>query len=316
MITLLFINLKMWIWLDIMDINTASLFNLTTGTTVKENLNSFTFQIQPGSLSRMDKSFPTNGMHSHNFYELCFVVSGTGEYIHGKEQFILCEYDVFIANPNVKHEIRLLKDASGKYINKLNLVFFIIEIIPSGNTPPKPQICYEEKVLTSFILNHSAHRKSCSHLLSYLDFLQNYTVINKGSGFGVYHMVRNMAFDGILCLTEHTEKQRLVDTQRENNFHLALLFIESNLNRRLHISEIASHIFTSKRNLHYMFKDYLNKTVNDYINERKMSAAALYLRMKYRAGDVCLLVGINDLAQFSRLFKKYYKVSPKKYQVR
>lgn len=298
-----------------MDINTASLFNLISGIEVKETMSNFMIRIQPGSFCRMDKDFSTNGVHHHNFYELCFVVSGTGEYIHGNEQFIIQENDVFISTPGIKHEIRLLKDSNGEYAENLYLVFYMIEISPVNDSSTHSMSEYEEKTLTSFIKNRSIRQKSCGHLLAYLDFLKSYMVTTKGSNYGIHNMIRSMAFEGMFCLTELPDKQNLPDTRRESNFQLALMFIESNLNRKLLVGDIALHIFTSERNLHYMFKEYLNKTVNNYLNERKMTSAALYLRMKYKVGDVGSLVGINDPAQFSRLFKKYYGMSPKKYQM-
>jgi hypothetical protein len=50
-----------------------------------------------------------NRVHRHSFYEPCIVISGTGEFEHGAEQYALREGDLFIADPGIYHEIRSLK---------------------------------------------------------------------------------------------------------------------------------------------------------------------------------------------------------------
>lgn len=63
-----------------------------------------------------------------------------------------------------------------------------------------------------------------------------------------------------------------------------------------------------------MFSKYLNLTPKQYINSRKINLAKVYLKMNYKVSDVSSLVGINDISQFSRLFKKHCGISPKSFQ--
>jgi AraC-like DNA-binding protein len=59
----------------------------------------------------------------------------------------------------------------------------------------------------------------------------------------------------------------------------------------------------------------MKKSVSRYIRERRLSLAASFLNMNFKIRDVASMVGINDPAQFSRLFKEFYGISPKKYQM-
>ncbi|MGL4336793.1 MAG: AraC family transcriptional regulator [Turicibacter sp.] len=297
-----------------MSIDKFYIFNLISDIYIKEKFGPFIVTIKPDSLCKFDLFHPTNRVHSHNYYELCFVIEGSGEYLHGDQVYPLKKGDIFICNPHVAHEIRLKQDFNSSYVSNLHLIFFIVTIDQVENSNESPLTHYEEKMIHSFIKDHEIVVSHCSHMFSYIDFLithmENYNVNN----YGIYNMIKTMALEGLSLLCSNTDQTKFDTNIYPSDFNQLLIFIESHLNRSITINELAQISFMSHRNVHYLFNKYVNKTPKDYINARKINLAKLYLKMNYKVGDVALLVGINDLGQFSRLFKKHCGISPKAFQ--
>lgn len=295
-----------------MDINIAAQFTKLFGIKVDELLGSIVVQIDPGSLCIFDENTPSNGLHFHNCYEMCLVTGGAGEFIHGGESYILKEGDIFIANPGIAHEIRLLREKGSKYSGSLHLVFFRIFLLSNNDSVPK---LYEERMLREFLSAHAIISHTQHQLFSYLYFIEKYTSYNCKENYGLYQVVKNLALLGLFSLVGAC-KDRFDRHAPETIIDLAINYIGANLHRRIYIYEIAASACTSVRNLQHVFQKQLNRSIVNYINQRKAAIAAGYLKMNFKVSDVCVIIGINDSAQFTRMFKKYLGMPPKEYQLK
>lgn len=293
-----------------MDINIAAQFNKLSGITAEEVLGNILIRIDTGTLCVFDVNTPSNGLHFHNCYEMCIVTGGTGEFLHNGVTYPLQEGDVFIADPGVLHEIRLSKGRSADYAGSLHLVFCRVYIHADGNSVPGT---YEEKMLREFMTAHSVISRSQKQLFSYLYFIEQYTSYNCREEFGLHQALKNLMLSSLFSLVgsrgdyERHAPQSAVD--------LAIEYIGANLHRHIRIGEVAANACTSVRNLQYLFRKNLNRSVVDYINQRKAAVAAGYLKMNFRVAEVGSIIGVNDSAQFSRMFKKYLGMPPKEYQL-
>ncbi|MGL5614825.1 MAG: AraC family transcriptional regulator [Sarcina sp.] len=297
-----------------MDINKFYLFNLISDITVKEKFGPFIIVIEPGSLCRFDSKSPTNRLHSHNHYELCFVIDGIGEYRHDNKIYNLKKGDIFISTPKSIHEISLKKVNNFPHSSTLNLIFFRIYIEQLNSIEDTLLSTHEEKIISSFLNNHKILISNCDYMFSYMDFLlvhlQKYSINN----YGIYNMVKAMTLEALFELSIEKKSTIVNSPNYPDIFNKLLIYIESNLDKSLTVENLAEFSFTSQRNIHYMFNKYLKKTPKEYINHRKINQAKLYLKMNYKVKEVSLLIGIDDLGQFSRLFKKHCGISPKTFQ--
>lgn len=296
-----------------MDKAAAKHFNALHGKRIQEIIGNFIIEIEPMSCCIFDRSAPSNGQHYHNYYEMCVITDGSGEFFHGGETYPLAEGDVFIANPGVVHEIRLSRDEKGNFVKNLTLVFFNIYIQASHK---KPAMNYEEEMIMSFLAEHLIVRKSCKHILSYLNFFKSYMEYLPGGNYSILNAIKGMALDSLFSLVDKKNKQfGMKLPEADSIVESALQYITANFSNKIYIGDIAAHSHTSVRNLQHLFKKHLNKTVSDYICDYRLSIAAGYLKMNFKVSDVGPLVGISDPGQFSRLFKNFYGISPKKFQM-
>jgi AraC family transcriptional regulator, transcriptional activator of pobA len=286
----------------------SSIYNMK----IEEVYGNSSITIETGGYCIFDRYIPFNGRHYHNCYELCYVISGRGEFVHGREVYELETGDIFIADPKVVHEISLPHNSIKEASCELHLVYFLLSVF---GTQSISSANHEELIINKFICGHKIVSKGNYEIATYLKFIEDYGRYSGKLAFGSYQAVKAMMIDCLGSLSEVNSKMNIVQFQSQSILDDALDYIHLNTVNKLSVSEIASHACTSERNLQHLFRKYLNSTVVGYINERKMSLASNYLRMNVKVSDVCTSVGIGDAAQFSRLFKKYYNLSPKEYQM-
>lgn len=282
------------------------------GLRIDEKVGNIIITIEPGTSCTFDPNAPSNGKHFHHCYELCLVTGGLGVFNHGKESIPLSIGDVFIANPNIMHEIGISKVRALPQSNILQLFYFSINIYRGDTQKSKS---YEEDILNAFLDSHCIIRNSQHHLLAYLNFVYEYSNCKSSIVFGVRHAIKNIVMESLFSLTENVLSTQANYHLSNNIVDMAIDYIGRNLDNKITLGEISDSCNTSKRNLQYLFRSSLNTTVVDYINARKMSLASSFIRMNFSINDVATKVGINDPAQFCRLFKKYYGIPPKKYQM-
>ncbi len=93
-------------------------------------------------------------------------------------------------------------------------------------------------------------------------------------------------------------------------------FIHENIrNPELSPELVAAACGISKRYLHDLFKD-VNGTVAQQVRDKRLLAAKIFLRERpgLAVAEVAYRFGFTDQAQFSRLFKAKFKVTPTEYK--
>ena len=273
---------------------------------IEKIIGNYLIKIKPGGYCVFNEEIPSNGRHYHSCFELCFITSGSGKYIHDNQIYEIKANDVFIADPEKIHEITI------KDINpcKLNLVYFLLDIEGKKEDKTNNKI---EILIRNFLTNHEIKINAQKHLKTYLDFIEDYNTClnNKNNNFGNHQAIQNMIFDSLLSLTKGF---RYSENTPKSIFDKTIEYINENIYNKIKIKDIADYCNTSKRNLYYHFEKNLNMTITEYINKKKMSIAASYLRMNIEINKISSMIGINSPSQFSRLFKKIYGIPPKKYQ--
>ncbi|HEY3377183.1 MAG TPA: AraC family transcriptional regulator [Armatimonadota bacterium] len=278
--------------------------------TIDECLSGISLSIRPGGYCIFDQDRPTNGRHYHHCFELCIATAGRGEFVHGDEVYEVRAGDIFIADPGVLHEIRLRQPVPAPGSQELRLVFFVLTISPGTPVAHDPL----SRVLLEFTARHALHKARQPQVVEYLTFLDSYHL--HGTHFGIVTALRNTVIECLMALRAQGAQRPVQEHVQGTTLDRALTYIGDNIHRKIYIEEIAQAACTSVRNLQLLFKRYLGVTTVAYINERKLAIAAAYLRMNFKIDDIIALIGITDLSHFSRLFKRHYGISPKKYQLR
>jgi two-component system response regulator YesN len=104
-------------------------------------------------------------------------------------------------------------------------------------------------------------------------------------------------------------------TQYKNEINKALKYIEENYQQKITLASIAEYVNFSTNYLCKSFKAEVGLNIISYINNLRMKKAGEMLKQKDSlVKEVSMNVGIDDQLYFSRLFKKYYGMSPSEYK--
>lgn len=95
----------------------------------------------------------------------------------------------------------------------------------------------------------------------------------------------------------------------------ALSYIQNNYSRKISLAAVAEHVGLSSGYLCRIFKEETSVSINAYINNLRMTRAGELLRDKNSyIKEVAISVGFEDQLYFSRLFKRYYGMTPSEYR--
>lgn len=275
-----------------------------TGTCIDETFGKYRMSCKVGTYCLFGFDQVSNQRHQHDCYELCVVIEGKGNFLYGNTVHKLQKGDVIMAEPGVGHEIQ----ADAK--ENLLLVYIFIEIKDNHRTAAGKS--YGEKCIDGFLKGHG-QKTSQEHLLAYLEFIEAYNSPKRKIHFGTYEALKNLVLESLVSLSDNSGSPPVEIAK--NILENSLDYIDANLHKKMLVKDIAANCCTTPRNLEYLFRKHIGKTVVGYMNEKKMALACHYLDMYFSITDTANFVGIGSSSQFSTLFKKYKAISPKQYQL-
>ena len=160
----------------------------------------------------------------------------------------------------------------------------------------------------------------------FLSSLQQWSTQNSATLFSIEDIEDKVES----CITVQQLKEKMVDVLEElddqysslaqlqlyNLRNSAMKYIDENYqNYDIGVNSIAEHLNLSNSHFSKMFKKATGRGALDYLHERRLRQAKLYLHDgKYTIGQIAEMVGYNDANSFIRIFKKYEGITPGKYQ--
>ena len=120
-------------------------------------------------------------------------------------------------------------------------------------------------------------------------------------------------------LKDSVQKKKDIKEETDKEAHIiskVLAFIEENSRScDLSVSMIAYHFDISISNLSHQFKAQVNRTISDYIAEKKFAyAQELLLTTDYSVQKIASMTGYSQPASFIRKFRQYYGMTPVEYR--
>lgn len=282
-------------------------FDKLTGVKHKFQVGNSVLEIEVGNYCVFDKEAPSNGLHYHNCYEIAYVVKGRGYFVNNEKTTPLYKGAVFVANPSITHEIKVDTE---EHSSNLELIYFLFHIHSSENENTDE---FNEQLIQRFVKDHLVIYQDNGRISNFLKLIDSYPVTSTTDETMLKQVYSLMLIDMIRTLIPSNELHQISEGSK-SLIDVAMIFIRENIERKFSVQEVADHAGTSTRNLQYLFRKYLDMTVIQYIHERKINLACSYLKMNISVGNVSKMIGIEEVSQFSRLFKQKMSISPKQYQ--
>lgn len=133
--------------------------------------------------------------------------------------------------------------------------------------------------------------------------------------------VKSIVYHFICYLLRNYKTDTLSDTEALSSESKAvktgeiLTYITRNCHEKISTASIAKHFHLSENYFCHLFKSQTGMSLINYMNKFRVEKAAVLLKSTEQSiTDIALSVGFDDPNYFSRVFKKYTKLSPRDYK--
>lgn len=248
--------------------------------------------------------------HDHDYAELAYILSGKGRYLVDGKEFDVEAGDLVICNPGVKHThvVTNLKEPTIEFISGFTDFHF-------KNMPPNSIILKDG----SYILHTSSELKQEISKHCYAMIAEK-----EGNKQGRYFMFKTHLMQMLLLvIREITEvescEQKGCNFETYNKNYAVnriINYLNENYEQKISLEQIAHNMYLSPVYISKIFKEETGESPINYLIKIRLEKAREIL-LDENSGSIksiANLVGYEDVYHFSKLFKKYYGMSPLYYK--
>lgn len=233
---------------------------------------------------------------SHNYYELLYVSEGNLAVSVEKHNFALSAHNLILCAPNDPLRARQITITST--CSYVTIIFDLYGKLPLDILHHIFHCSSELKDILWKISKHAAADSYYSNMLTPC-LLQEVLI-------------------RVLAQADETRKRRILPgTQSEVHSELLqqiLAYMNAHVAEPLTVEEICHEFFISRSSLQMLFKMYLQSSPKNYLLNIKLEKSKELIREnQHTISEIAYLLGFSSIHYFSRLFKKYFDISPSEY---
>jgi len=251
-------------------------------------------------------------LHSHNYFQIYYVVRGTIIHHIENSSARLTSGDVFILPPNIPHYIEAPDGnvdfysmsftpdffPNGKECNKLMLDFlYYLKVEAAKNIQPKITLIYEDSVFVEVLLNRIIEE--------FLDKKTGKNEIIKESVSVVLSVFARVYFEEAAETLNVKENKQLV-------MH-CIDYIKNHFDEEITLTEMAQLSAVSKTCFCSIFTAITGTSFKEYLNRYRIERAAELISAGEKVSIAGCFCGYSDFSTFYRNFKKYTGMSPSEF---
>lgn len=262
-------------------------------------------------------------VHTHEFAELIFVVSGTARHWIDGESLKAAPGDLIFVNYGQTHAFEAL-DGEYSYYNLLYVPeFFSEELINSENI-------YEIFEISMFREFADAGINGQSQMVSFRgsDYLEVKKLVEdmhaefKGKEIG-YRSVLNgysrVLFSKMLRKLKGGGSSSNVSGEVQKCINRitaeCMAYIDAHCFEKISLREIAEHTFYNPAYFSRIFKEHCGVSLSEYIKEKRIHEAARLLNNTNLSNEEIMdRIGYTDKKQFYKNFREVYQVTPAEFR--
>lgn len=253
--------------------------------------------------------------HCHDFIEIVIILKGKGHFLINGTEIPITEGNVLLLNPGTYHKSIPLPSHT---LTECYLAFTDVEFI---NTPKNFfPLFHGQKILGK--LPEKAKK----------EIFQLCSAMNQESqsrNTGRYFMLKAYLIQVLCLLLRFDQQEELSDEHHMKGYEFKspnktyvvqqiMKYMESHYREKISLDQIAENMYLSPFYISKLFKSETGDTPINYLISLRMEKAKELLDRNPALSiqEAAAQVGYEDAYHFSKLFKKYYGLSPMYYKAR
>ncbi len=248
-------------------------------------------------------------LHTHPNIEIAYILSGTGHYQVEDKVYEVKQGDLLICNPGVPHR-SIISDASDL---SLEFVIGFTDLFFQGM--PDNQIVLPDGGVLLTLPDEA--KRECSRCC--------YEIIEENASKepGRYYMIQAQMIRMLVLIYRAISVRRepeMVSLTFESYSRSYVVkkiihYINENYAQKISLDQIAHNMYLSPVYISKIFKEKTGDSPINYLIRIRLSRAKELLDKDTGSiKEIAAAVGYDDVYHFSKLFKKYFGVSPMNYR--
>lgn len=246
--------------------------------------------------------------HSHTFYEILFIRSGTGvQYLVGSDRYVLQRGDVVIIRPGLGHRPLLTGDLPEPY--RRDVLWLSPEFVEgvtrmfSGELPVDRAPVLLRTAGTSW--EETLRERFRAGVREAEEKAPGWEAMVLGNTVQLLMLLIRTSMDRGGS-PPHVEKPELLDE--------VLAYMERNLTQKLTLAEVAQRFFVSESRIGQVFREKMGVSFHRCLTQQRLIAAKNQIAGGVSLELVSEQVGFQDYSTFYRAFKQEFGISPRQYR--
>lgn len=232
-------------------------------------------------------------LHWHDFYEIEYVLSGSGSCIINDAVYPFKEGDLFFLTPSDFEEVKI---NAGNSVRLLNISFDNNWIANDIYVSISDGIVITD--YPSYLIDriNTEYDQNDIHNAQYIRYLLNCILID--------------------VIRQSSAMSDVVNDSKYSEYvHKALKFIHAHFREQISQTDVADSIGLSRNYFCSKFHEEVGLSFKQFLTELRLKySLSLLVNSDFPITDVCLISGFNDFSNYFHIFKKRYKLSPLQYR--
>lgn len=259
--------------------------------------------------------FRTDGkqavMHHHDFLEINLVISGSGYYIIEDQRYSINPGDIFIINNSERH---MAVHDSDFYVLVLIFDTSFIWDSPEEFNYLKPFLDRNKSFKHKIDLNQDCYDELCN-------YINKVTKEHDSKVEGWQMVIKASMMMFLALLYRYYKNNNEIGSEigsypkKYKKIQPVLDYCYDHFSESISLDYLAKLVMLNKSYMCYSFKEVMNMTIFEYIEQIRINhACKLLIERDSPITEVAFESGFNSASYFNRVFKKHMDVSPKKYR--
>lgn len=253
--------------------------------------------------------------HWHAGIEMIMPVRGTYQVVAEGVQYDLKEDDIIIINTSVMHSLaappsgeRIILQFDVSLLHSLKEMETLLSMLPPITCLKKEDedqnfYMYVKKKMDSIVKEYGEKQPFCEAVI-YAELISIFTALGRRAAEGVYSKNAERDNNGASKQKEYME-----------TVLNACSYINHHYQENITLEQVAAISGFSKFHFTRIFKQCMDKTFYEYLNERRITKAEeLLYATVLSITDIAMNSGFSSISAFNRTFKSIKGCSPSEYR--